>query len=293
MSDITFRFVAIGHSDVRAAFRQQRDDAIELEKAVKKLDAAVAQSSRQRSTVGARGSSGNKEEQRAIKSVGDAAITSFRNDKKRLEREAKLSEASQLAIAKQGVQDRVRLAKQEFDTRLKARQDAFKKEQALTKDATRSELDAQRRSSASALTQARYANEAAKAKQKARDDNRLFTGVGGQVKGAVIGGVLAAGALGVGVAGAAGRDALRLRELSNRLSISARGAGQEAVDPKALQAEFQRTAINTPGQTAAGVAEAVQAWQTATFGNASPLLARIAKLEEEVAELRDAAEAAR
>jgi NTP pyrophosphatase (non-canonical NTP hydrolase) len=40
------------------------------------------------------------------------------------------------------------------------------------------------------------------------------------------------------------------------------------------------------------VAEAVQAWQTATFGGASPLLARIAKLEEEVAELRAAAEAA-
>lgn len=49
---------------------------------------------------------------------------------------------------------------------------------------------------------------------------------------------------------------------------------------------------NGPVRDLHAVAEAVQAWQTATFGNASPLLARIAKLEEEVAELRAAAEAA-
>lgn len=40
------------------------------------------------------------------------------------------------------------------------------------------------------------------------------------------------------------------------------------------------------------VADAAQRWQAATFGGACPMLARIAKLEEEVAELRAAAEAA-
>jgi hypothetical protein len=263
MSDITFRFVAIGQSDVRAAFKQSRDDAVELAAAIKKLDAAKAQSARVSNT---RTSSGgiNRDEQRQIKAVGDAAITSFRNDKKRLDREAKLSEASQTAIARQGTQERIRVAKQEFDSRLKARQDAFKKEQAISREASRSNLDIQRRENAASLTRERYAQERAKARKEAREQPGLFAGLGGSIKGAAIGGILTAGALGVGIAGAAGRDALRLRETSNRLSISARGAGQEAVDPKLLQAEFQRTAINTPGQTAAGVAEAVQAFVTKT-----------------------------
>ena len=49
---------------------------------------------------------------------------------------------------------------------------------------------------------------------------------------------------------------------------------------------------NDPVRDLHAVAEAVQAWQTATFGGACPMLVRIAKLEEEVAELRAAAEAA-
>lgn len=269
MPTIETRFVAIGQADVRAAYRQQRDDALELAAAHKKLDAAIAQTAKAKAAGASASSKGaalgiSKDDQRAANSLMKTAIQSQANDRKRMERDAKLSEASQTAIAKQGVQERIRVAKQEFDSRLKARQDAFKKEQAIAKDASRTERDAQKRANQAALTQARYANELTKAKKDAAEKNSLFAGFGGQVKGAVIGGVLAAGALGVGIAGAAGRDALRLREVSNRLSISARGAGEEAVDPKALQAEFQRTAINTPGQTAAGVAEAVQAFVTKT-----------------------------
>ena len=91
MSDITFRFVAIGQSDVRAAFKQTRDDAVEMAKAIRALDAAQAQRSRsgggRAASVGA-----NRDEQRAIKSVGDAAITSFRNDKRRTEQAGKASD---------------------------------------------------------------------------------------------------------------------------------------------------------------------------------------------------------
>lgn len=269
MPTIETRFVAIGQADVRAAFRQQRDDALELAAAHKKLDAAIAQTAKAKAAGAGTSSKGaalgiSKDDQRAANSLMKTAIQSQANDRKRMERDAKLSEASQTAIAKQGVQERIRVAKQEFDSRLKARQDAFKKEQGIAKENWKAALDAQKRNDAAALTQKRYTYEAEKTRRKAQEDNSLFAGVGGQVKGAVIGGVLAAGALGVGIAGAAGRDALRLREVSNRLSISARGAGDEAVDPKALQAEFQRTAINTPGQTAAGVAEAVQAFVTKT-----------------------------
>lgn len=92
----------------------------------------------------------------------------------------------------------------------------------------------------------------------------LFGEIGGQLKGAVIGAGLAAGAVGIGVTGAAARDALRVRELANRISINSRQAGQEAIDPSVLQREFERIAIGTPGQTAVGVGEALQGFVTKT-----------------------------
>ena len=101
--------------------------------------------------------------------------------------------------------------------------------------------------------------------RKRINDKSTFTGgIGGQLKGAVIGAGLAAGAVGIGVTGAAARDALRLRELSNRISINSRLPGQQAVDPAVLQKEFENTAIRTPGQTATGIAEALQGFITKT-----------------------------
>lgn len=79
----------------------------------------------------------------------------------------------------------------------------------------------------------------------------------GGIRGAVIGGAVAVGALGLGITGGAARDALRLQEVSNRLSISARGAGEEAVDPNVFRREFEQTAIRTPGIRSIDVADAV------------------------------------
>lgn len=98
-------------------------------------------------------------------------------------------------------------------------------------------------------------------KKRADIQKRVRSEVGdeirGGVRGAVIGGAVAATALGVGIAGGAARDALRLQEVSNRLSISARGAGEESVDPNVLRKEFEQTAIRTPGIKSIDVADAV------------------------------------
>lgn len=109
------------------------------------------------------------------------------------------------------------------------------------------------------LQNQRRAYELEKKRQELRDRSRdeLRSEIGGTLRGAVLGGAVAAGALGIGVAGAAARDAIRLQELSNRISISARGAGEEAVDPAALRREFQQTAISTPGIRSVDVAAAV------------------------------------
>lgn len=85
------------------------------------------------------------------------------------------------------------------------------------------------------------------AKQRVRE-------MGGVVKSVIGSGV----ALGVGLIGAATRDAFRLTELANRISISSRGAGEQVVDPNVLRKEFEQTAIGTPGIKAEDVAAAVQ-----------------------------------
>jgi hypothetical protein len=112
----------------------------------------------------------------------------------------------------------------------------------------------------------RRAHEIDKKREDIRSRARSEVGaeIRGSIRGAVIGGAVAAGAVGLGVTGAAARDALRLQEVSNRLSISARGAGEEAVDPNVLRKEFEATAIRTPGVKSIDVAEAVSQFVSRT-----------------------------
>jgi len=98
-----------------------------------------------------------------------------------------------------------------------------------------------------ALERKKSAQTIAVAKQRARE-------MGGVVKSVIGSGV----ALSIGAIGMATRDAFRLSELANRLSISSRGAGEQAVDPRTLRKEFEATAKATPGVTAESIAEAVQ-----------------------------------
>jgi hypothetical protein len=107
------------------------------------------------------------------------------------------------------------------------------------------------------LTARRRAYELDKKRTELAEKNSLTAGLGGAIRGAVIGGGVAAMAAGIGITGAAARDAMRLQEMANRISISARGAGEEAVDPNALRREFEQTAIATPGVKSADIAEAV------------------------------------
>jgi hypothetical protein len=84
------------------------------------------------------------------------------------------------------------------------------------------------------------------------------------VRGAFIGGSAAIVAGSLGIAGSAARQSLQLQEVSNRLSIAARGAGEEAVDPRELRKEFEATAAKTPGIAAIDVANAVSQFVSKT-----------------------------
>lgn len=71
-------------------------------------------------------------------------------------------------------------------------------------------------------------------------------------------------ALFTGVTTAGAKDAMRTQEIANRVSINARMAGKEAVDPSVLRKEFEAAAIANPGQKASEIGEAIQAFVTKT-----------------------------
>jgi hypothetical protein len=67
-----------------------------------------------------------------------------------------------------------------------------------------------------------------------------------------------------GTVESAARESIALQESTNRLSINARGAGEEFVDPTVLRKEFEQAAINTPGQKAQDIADAIQSFVSLT-----------------------------
>jgi hypothetical protein len=67
-----------------------------------------------------------------------------------------------------------------------------------------------------------------------------------------------------GTVESAAREAMALQESTNRLSINARGAGQDFVDPTQLRKEFESVAVSTPGQSAQEISEAIQQFVSLT-----------------------------
>ncbi len=74
---------------------------------------------------------------------------------------------------------------------------------------------------------------------------------------------MGAGAV-TGAAVLAARQAYQLEEAATRISINARQAGQDFIDPRVLRREFQDTAQASPGVKAIDVADAVQQFITVT-----------------------------
>jgi hypothetical protein len=67
-----------------------------------------------------------------------------------------------------------------------------------------------------------------------------------------------------GTVESAARESIALQESTNRLSINARGAGEEFVDPTVLRKEFEQAAVATPGQKAQDIADAIQSFVSLT-----------------------------
>lgn len=142
------------------------------------------------------------------------------------------------------------------------RETAAKTEAASARDKARSEARENARQFDRQLRQKQF--DAAFAKRKKAVDEKRSDELKASVRGAFIGASAATVASTLGIAGSAARQSLALQEVSNRLSISARGAGEEAVDPRVLRKEFEQTAAKTPGVAAIDIANAVQQFVSKT-----------------------------
>lgn len=88
--------------------------------------------------------------------------------------------------------------------------------------------------------------------------------LGSVAKGVGLSALGTSAALFTGVTASASRGAMRTQEVANRVSINSRMAGRIAADPDVLRKEFESAAVSNPGQTAAAIGEAVQAYVTKT-----------------------------
>ena len=92
-----------------------------------------------------------------------------------------------------------------------------------------------------------------RARANARVMDSRMKAIAGIGKDAALAGV-GIGASLLGVVGQAAREGVQLQDISNRLSIASRGAGEKAVDPTVLRREFEAAAIANPGVKATDVA---------------------------------------
>jgi hypothetical protein len=265
MPDIQYRFVESGKDSVKSAFREIGQEARASTKDVQALLKSIEQMGRVRGRGPLGGSSDGITSPVAARRAGGRGVDeAARDENRRQAREFKDRQSYQERLAKEVATGQARREKQESAERTKLR----KQEHAESLKLQRAEESARKRGQADAVVDARKkaTEEVSLYREKKRIEKQSEGSfkLGSTLKGAVIGGALTAGALGLGITGAAARDSLRLREVSNRLSISSRGAGEKAIDPAQLQKEFERTAIATPGLRAVDVADAVQQFVTKT-----------------------------
>jgi hypothetical protein len=243
VAEARYRFVADGASDVLAAFKGVTAAARQSQVAAQRSGETVSRSSNAAS--------------RALSQ--EAAI-------------ARKFVAMRNAEAAAAIRSS-RTAGAAFDAKMKASSRAAAAYEKNLRREVAADEAAQRRKTQNALREASKRDKAeARAAARLSADRQ---GTLGRV-GAVAGGALAAvGGVAYGVGrdlagrafdavGAAARDAIKLGDLANRVSIAGRQAGQEAVDPRILQKEFQNTALATPGVKATDVAEAVGAFVSLT-----------------------------
>jgi hypothetical protein len=220
LSDIVYRFVSSGASEVRSAFQS--------------IEAAASKSAR------------------AVKSSHDTGASSASKAASKQVAATEQAESKQLAIVEKA---------------------AIRKEQAQQRSAERAARTLERirqKENDAILREVAAVEKAEERKRKAREkeDDRARKRRNDAIKGmaseAFFGSASAIGSAVSGLATEAIKESLELQSQANRLSITGRGAGKEAVDPSVIRRELEQAAIQAPGIKATDVGAGVEKYISLT-----------------------------
>lgn len=254
MADIRYNFVASGVSGVKDAFKGIEDSAKSAERATRTRAAAsgkaLSAEEKRYQSVQKYAAQVEKELAKEAAAAEKAAKRGADAQAKEAARGAKAHAAALAFVA--GVRER-HAAQQAKDAARVATTEIREAKRSATEQAKAREFVYQ--------VKQRYLAAEAKAQKATRDETRA-TDVR-LAKGFVFGAAGLVGA-GLGIAGGAAREGMKLQEASNRLSISARDAGGKGADPIALRKEFEAAALANPGIKAMDIAEGAQSFVAKT-----------------------------
>lgn len=221
-----------------------------------------------------------REQERAAKHVAGIKDRYFRDQQKqgekaeavrRKEISKEISDRRSHEDRLKSIKDRANEKSRENERKHLERLDSIKRESAKKEEEHRAKLRSGRSDreqfsfdSKIADRNLRFQKELKDKRKSLEEKNSLGKGVGSAIRGAFIGASAATVASTLGIAGSAARQSLALQEVSNRLSIASRGAGEESVDPRELRKEFEQTAAKTPGIAAIDIANAVSQFVSKT-----------------------------
>lgn len=228
MPAVRYEFVAIGADQIKAAFRGITAEAQASTRAAAQSQAAATRATR---TTG--GDKAASDKAKALAHVARIRDKHFADEQRAAEAAEKRIAAAQARIHDKALRDRERAERA-------ARRNREIGEQTTQRAIERAELRARQE----------------RTKFRADLGGAAFRGAGGVAA--------AAGTVAFGATIAATRDAMRVQELANRVSINARKKGEAFIDPNVLRREWEQTAAATPGQTAEGIGGAVQKYITMT-----------------------------
>lgn len=240
--DITYRFVAAGHEGVEKAFtgieaaaKRQKKAVDDAGKATRAQGAGAGVGSpraRVNETERLAARAAAAQERNAKREVALAARAQKETEKATERHENNLYRTRQRALER-NMREQIAARKKD----IKDATDKANKKQQLVEAAAKKERFAQDKAN----------NERAQSRAKSVGVLKDLAG------GALLGGVAAGGAL----IGSAASESMRLQEASARIAINSRKAGEKGRDVNELRRGFEKTAIATPGQSAADIADAV------------------------------------
>lgn len=234
MAEIRYRFVASGQDDVLRVFRGIAEAAKRAAKEQK--DSAVARKPAQ---------DGAKAEAQRQRETLKTQLLQQKVSQQAAAFSAKEAQAAQKS-ASQRIQAEERVTQARIKTMRMVSQEADRLSAKDVRHARNHERERQR------------AND--RARRGEYGAAKSIVGIAGAIGTA---GMVAGGAAAAGL-GLIARDRNALQEQANRIAISGRGAGQQAIDPSVLRREFEKSAIAVPGTKASDVARGVGAFVSKT-----------------------------